>query len=144
MVQGTGSVAGVAVSSSSYDLTLALPVFGCSVQPSEGAAEQYQQMLAYQRWLQSGKVAKDQVLFDFTAAELRLETASGEVVLEIESAEGGVTLRGTAENAASLMAEGPSTIVGNLSDLTLEVTRDQDTFSCIEPVDVSLSMSEAH
>ncbi len=145
-VGGTGSVTGVALASRSYDLTVALPLFGCTIRVEDGvsAAQRVELALAHRRWLQSGRTEGQLVLFDFTAADLRLDATSGDVVLDLEGDEGDVTMRGTAGSALSFRADGPATIVGDVSDATLEVMRDEDTFSCIEPMDFSFAITGTH
>ena len=114
------------------------------VEDGVSAAQRVELALAHRRWLQSGRTEGQLVLFDFTAADLRLDATSGDVVLDLEGDEGGVTMRGTAGSALSFRADGPATIVGDVSDATLEVTRNEDTFSCIEPMDFSFAITGTH
>lgn len=140
--QGMGSATRVSLSSGAYDLTVALPAFGCTVDMGDvSAAEQYELAVAHQRWLQSGRTVQGLVLFDFTAAELRLDATGGTVTLDLESAEGGVTVRGTADGAVNLRAGGPATVVGDVSAATLAITRGDDTFGCEEPMDFSFTVA---
>jgi hypothetical protein len=143
-VIGAGSAAAVAVSSSAYNLTLALPLFGCTVRVDDNlsAAERFQLALAHQQWLQTGRTVRNLVQFDLTGGALRLDVASGAAVLDLKSGDGGITMRGTAANAIAARAASPTAVVVTVSDASLEVTRGPNTFRCVERFGFSFTFTQ--
>ena len=141
VVEGSGAGTVVSLVSNSFDLTVAVPLFGCTVEPSgESALDRLEHLLAYQRWQESGRPERGLILFDYSGADLRLDSAQGGVFLQLESGEGTVTLR--PEEIHHGETEGsPLTGKQSLTDLILEVRRGQDTFRCLEPMSMSFAIS---
>lgn len=136
-VQGAGSAAGVALSSPSFDLTLAVPLDGlleCSMRQTDPSG--------YMALLRAGRSVDGALLLDVKGAELRLEGGGGDGKLELVIQGDGVEIRGTQPGALALEPGGPAAIRGDISGATLELSLDGEGFSCEGLMDAGFTLAE--
>lgn len=142
VVEGTEVGAGLSLVSNPYELTVAIPVFGCSVEPGGklSARDRLEQQIAYQRWQASGRTERNRIIFDFSSGQLQFDASGKDIVFHLTSGEGAVTLRraeGSREESEARSRTGKRT----LSNLSLEIRRGQDSFECIERMSLSFIAS---
>lgn len=138
VVEGMEVGAGLSLVSDSYELKVAVPVFGCTVEHDGelSARDRLEHQLAYQRWQASGRAERDRIIFGFSAGQLQFDSSDKDVVLRLTGSEGAVTLRRAADRREE-PEERPHTGKRRLSPLALVIRRGQDSFECAETTSLS-------
>jgi hypothetical protein len=134
-VQGSVSGTSITLVSDSYDLALALPTFGCSVAPSE--YEAYRRVI-----LDTGEVVGDRTSLLLPGGALRVDATSDGFSFEVESPRGSVSMRASGPDDVQVRYTGPAGVRGDVTDVTVDVTLGLDSFTCLEPLELSFSVSD--
>jgi hypothetical protein len=134
-VQGSVSGTSITLVSDSYDLALALPTFGCSVAPSE--SEAYRRVI-----LDTGEVVGDRTSLLLPGGALRVDATSDGFSFEVESPRGSVSMRASGPDDVQVRYTGPAGVRGDVTDVTVDVTLGLDSFTCLEPLELSFSVSD--